>query len=118
MTGYLDKEGRKLHSRKTRFFKLKDSALFNHRRKVRSLRGNEELRGGGGGERASEVMGGRERMQCDLDRAVTHSGCEWRFQPCLGTHKDRLAVGRQHSLFLRLARAGPVGCCVVEGRFL
>eukprot|EP00168_Porphyra_purpurea_P009838 TRINITY_DN2409_c0_g1_i4.p1 TRINITY_DN2409_c0_g1~~TRINITY_DN2409_c0_g1_i4.p1 ORF type:complete len:380 (+),score=121.90 TRINITY_DN2409_c0_g1_i4:256-1395(+) len=33
MNGYLDKEGRKFHSRKTRFFKLKDSALFNHRRK-------------------------------------------------------------------------------------
>ncbi|GAB0488965.1 hypothetical protein MMPV_000180 [Pyropia vietnamensis] len=31
--GYLDKEGRKLHSRKTRYFKLQDSALFNHRRK-------------------------------------------------------------------------------------
>ncbi|KAK1863095.1 hypothetical protein I4F81_005658 [Pyropia yezoensis] len=31
--GYLDKEGRKLHGRKTRYFKLQDSALFNHRRK-------------------------------------------------------------------------------------
>lgn len=40
--GYLDKEGRKLHGRKTRYFKLQDSALFNHRRKVR-------LWDGGGG---------------------------------------------------------------------
>lgn len=39
MNGYMDKEGRKFRARKTRYFKLKDSALFNHRRKdsVRSL---------------------------------------------------------------------------------
>lgn len=37
--GYLDKEGRKLHGRKTRYFKLQDSALFNHRRKVRLWEG-------------------------------------------------------------------------------
>lgn len=29
----MDKEGRKFRARKTRYFKLKDSALFNHRRK-------------------------------------------------------------------------------------
>ncbi|PXF42907.1 Myosin light chain kinase A [Gracilariopsis chorda] len=33
MNGYMDKEGRKFRARKTRYFKLKDSALFNHRRK-------------------------------------------------------------------------------------
>lgn len=33
MNGYMDKEGRKLRGRKTRYFKLRDSALFNHRRK-------------------------------------------------------------------------------------
>lgn len=33
MNGYMDKEGRKLRGRKTRYFRLKDSALFNHRRK-------------------------------------------------------------------------------------
>lgn len=33
MNGFMDKEGRKLRARKTRYFKLKDSALFNHRRK-------------------------------------------------------------------------------------
>lgn len=33
MNGYMDKEGRKLRARKTRYFRLKDSALFNHRRK-------------------------------------------------------------------------------------
>lgn len=33
MNGYMDKEGRKFHARKTRYFKLKDSALYNHRRK-------------------------------------------------------------------------------------
>lgn len=63
MTGYLDKEGRKLHSRKTRFFKLKDSALFNHRRKVRVVRGSKVLSGGGWGRRGwgrgGGVCGGR-----------------------------------------------------------
>lgn len=33
MNGFMDKEGRKLRGRKTRYFKLRDSALFNHRRK-------------------------------------------------------------------------------------
>lgn len=33
MNGYMDKEGRKFRARKTRYFRLKDSALFNHRRK-------------------------------------------------------------------------------------
>ena len=33
LSGFLDKEGRKLRGRKTRYFKLKDSALYNHRRK-------------------------------------------------------------------------------------
>lgn len=33
MNGYMEKEGRKLRARKTRYFRLKDSALFNHRRK-------------------------------------------------------------------------------------
>lgn len=49
--GYLDKEGRKLHGRKTRYFKLQDSALFNHRRKVRLWEGcgGEAVATGGGG---------------------------------------------------------------------
>lgn len=33
LSGFLDKEGRKLRGRKTRYFRLKDSALYNHRRK-------------------------------------------------------------------------------------
>ena len=33
LSGFLDKEGRRFRGRKTRYFKLKDSALYNHRRK-------------------------------------------------------------------------------------
>jgi len=57
--GYLDKEGRKLHGRKTRYFKLQDSALFNHRRKVRcaATRGRRLFRQGNGGQRRAAVCG-------------------------------------------------------------
>mmetsp|Transcript_11104 Transcript_11104/g.34050 ORF Transcript_11104/g.34050 Transcript_11104/m.34050 type:complete len:441 (+) Transcript_11104:474-1796(+) len=33
MSGELDKEGKKLHGRKTRYFRLIDGALYNHRKK-------------------------------------------------------------------------------------